>query len=195
MVTAKHRALDVLRRERTAHTFAPELGRSGWHAWCRLWNRRRRRSAGDVAARPRQESPEWRCRGCAKSRAYPSFGVWAVIRKRLMAIIDGLLFTVTLVAALGCGLMAGLFFAFSVSVMKAFARLPSAEGIGAMQSINVAIINPVFLAVFLWNGGSLRPCNNRFALAMARSRCRLLAHWWRPVSGRNLFGDVDVQRA
>jgi uncharacterized membrane protein len=66
-----------------------------------------------------------------------------------MAIIDGLFFTFTLVAALGCGLMAGLFFAFSVSVMKALARLPSAEGIAAMQSINVAIINPVFLAVFL----------------------------------------------
>jgi uncharacterized membrane protein len=62
--------------------------------------------------------------------------------------VDGLLFTITLVAALGCGLMAGLFFAFSVSVMKALARLPSAEGIVAMQSINVAIINPVFLAAF-----------------------------------------------
>ena len=66
-----------------------------------------------------------------------------------MAIIDGLFFTFTLLAALGCGVMAGLFFAFSVSVMKALARLPSAEGIAAMQSINVAIINPVFLAVFL----------------------------------------------
>lgn len=65
-----------------------------------------------------------------------------------MVIIDGLLFTFTLVAALGCGLMAGLFFAFSVSVVKALARLPSAEGIAAMQSINVAIINPVFLTAF-----------------------------------------------
>ncbi len=32
--------------------------------------------------------------------------------------------------------------------MKAFTRLPSAEGIAAMQSINVAIINPVFFTVF-----------------------------------------------
>ena len=61
---------------------------------------------------------------------------------------DDLIFVLTLVSALGCGLMAGLFFAFSVSVMKALARLPSAEGIAAMQSINVAIINPVFLAAF-----------------------------------------------
>jgi uncharacterized membrane protein len=65
-----------------------------------------------------------------------------------MVIIDGLLFISSLVAALGCGLMAGLFFAFSVSVMKALARLPSAEGIAAMQSINSAIINPLFLTAF-----------------------------------------------
>jgi uncharacterized membrane protein len=65
-----------------------------------------------------------------------------------MAAADPLLFALTLAAALGCGLMAGLFFAFSVAVMKALGRLPSAEGIGAMQSINVAIINPLFLAVF-----------------------------------------------
>jgi uncharacterized membrane protein len=57
-------------------------------------------------------------------------------------------FVFTLVAALGCGLMAGLFFAFSVAVMKVLARLPSAEVIAAMQAINVAIINPVFLTVF-----------------------------------------------
>ena len=65
-----------------------------------------------------------------------------------MATVDGLLFALTFVAALGSGLMAGLFFAFSASVMKALARLRSAEGIAAMQSINVAIINPVFLAAF-----------------------------------------------
>ena len=65
-----------------------------------------------------------------------------------MATVDSLLFTLTLLAALGCGLMAGLFFAFSVAVMKALARLPSADGIAAMQSINVVIINPVFLAAF-----------------------------------------------
>jgi uncharacterized membrane protein len=67
----------------------------------------------------------------------------------IMNIVEGLRFTLTFVTALGCGLMAGLFFAFSVSVMKALARLPSVEGIAAMQSINVSIINPLFLAVFL----------------------------------------------
>ena len=55
---------------------------------------------------------------------------------------------VVLLAALGCALMAGLFFAFSVAVMKALAALPSAHGIAAMQSINVVILNRAFLGVF-----------------------------------------------
>jgi uncharacterized membrane protein len=63
-----------------------------------------------------------------------------------------LLFLLTLLATLGSGIMAGLFFAFSVSVMKAFARLPAAQGIAAMQAINVAIVNPIFLPVFLGTG-------------------------------------------
>ncbi len=62
--------------------------------------------------------------------------------------LDRWLYPLTLIAALGCGLMAGLFFAFSVCVMRALARLPAAEGVAAMQSINVAIINPVFAVVF-----------------------------------------------
>lgn len=63
--------------------------------------------------------------------------------------IDGLLFTLTLFSALGCGLIAGAFFAFSAFVMKALARLPPAQGIAAMQSINVVVINPWFLVAFL----------------------------------------------
>ena len=94
-----------------------------------------------------------------------------------MAIIDGLLFTVTLVAALGCGLMAGLFFAFSVSVMKALARLPSPEGIAAMQSINVAIINPLFLAAFF---GTAMAC----VLVMIAS----LLRWHNPAALYLLIG-------
>jgi uncharacterized membrane protein len=52
------------------------------------------------------------------------------------------------VAALGSGLMAGTFFAFSAFVMPALNRIPSSQGIAAMQSINVAVINPWFLGVF-----------------------------------------------
>jgi uncharacterized membrane protein len=38
-----------------------------------------------------------------------------------MPIIDGLLYTLTLITALGCGLVAGVFYAFSAFVMKALA--------------------------------------------------------------------------
>ena len=66
-----------------------------------------------------------------------------------MATVDEFLPILKLLAALGCGLIAGVFFAFSSFVMKAFARLPPAEGMAAMQSVNVAVLNPVFLSVFM----------------------------------------------
>jgi hypothetical protein len=61
-------------------------------------------------------------------------------------------FVLTLVTALGCGLIAGVFFAFSAFIMKALSRLQPAQGIAAMQSINIAVINPLFLGVFLGAG-------------------------------------------
>jgi uncharacterized membrane protein len=64
---------------------------------------------------------------------------------RTVSMIDA----ATLASALGCGLMAGFFFAFSVCVMSSLARLPPAQGVAAMQSINVVVINPWFLTVFL----------------------------------------------
>ena len=59
------------------------------------------------------------------------------------------LFAVTLATALGCGVMAGVFFAFSAGIMDALGRVPPSQGIAAMQAINVAVINPWFLGVFL----------------------------------------------
>lgn len=60
----------------------------------------------------------------------------------------GWLSLLVLLAALGSGLIAGVFFAFSAFIMKALAALPSREGIRSMQSINVIVLNPVFLSVF-----------------------------------------------
>lgn len=51
-------------------------------------------------------------------------------------------------AALGSAVIGGIFFAFSNFVMKALARLNSAEGITAMQSINETVLNKWFLGVF-----------------------------------------------
>jgi uncharacterized membrane protein len=54
----------------------------------------------------------------------------------------------TVLAPLGSGLVAGILFAFSTFLMAAFARLPAAQGIAAMQSINVTILNGWFLGLF-----------------------------------------------
>ena len=61
---------------------------------------------------------------------------------------DGLLHALTLISALGCGLVGGIFFAFSTFIMKALNRLPPAQGIAAMQSINIMVINPLFMTAF-----------------------------------------------
>src|SRR5215813_13530350 len=66
-----------------------------------------------------------------------------------LRMIAKLLFALTLFSALGCGLIAGVFFAFSSFVMNALGRLPAAQGIAAMQSVNVTVINPSFMAAFL----------------------------------------------
>jgi uncharacterized membrane protein len=58
---------------------------------------------------------------------------------------------ITVLAALGCAVMAGVFFAFSSFVMKALARLPVHHAIAAMQAINIAVLRSVFLVVFLGN--------------------------------------------
>jgi uncharacterized membrane protein len=52
-------------------------------------------------------------------------------------------------ALLGSALVGGVFFAFSSFVMKALERVPSAEGIAVMQSINVVVINRSFLGTFI----------------------------------------------
>ncbi len=88
-------------------------------------------------------------------------------------------FLLTLCAVIGCGLMAGLFFAFSVCVMKALGERPPAEGMAAMQSINVVILNPVFLLVFM---GAAALC--LWALISS------LLHWKTPGAPCLLAGSV-----
>jgi uncharacterized membrane protein len=62
--------------------------------------------------------------------------------------MQGLLFVLTFIAALGAGLVAGIFFGFSAFIMTALGRIPSPKGISAMQSIIVAVLNPVFFSAF-----------------------------------------------
>jgi uncharacterized membrane protein len=75
--------------------------------------------------------------------------------------------------------MAGVFFAFSTFVMNALARLPPAHGIAAMQSINIVVINPLFMTVFM--GTALTSVI--FAIAS-------LLRWQSPRSAYLLTGSV-----
>jgi uncharacterized membrane protein len=62
------------------------------------------------------------------------------------------LLVLALVSALGAGLVAGAFFAFSTFVMAALGRVPAAEGIRAMQQINITVINPWFMTALFGTG-------------------------------------------
>jgi len=59
--------------------------------------------------------------------------------------IDGYPRALTIVAVVGTGLMAGVFFVFSTFVMQALRRLPDAEGLTAMQAINKSAPSPMFM--------------------------------------------------
>ena len=56
---------------------------------------------------------------------------------------------VTFATALGCGLSAGVFFAFSSFVMPALDRLAPGQSIRAMNSINKLALTPVFMTALI----------------------------------------------
>jgi uncharacterized membrane protein len=62
--------------------------------------------------------------------------------------IDGPFFVLVVTGILGTGLMAGAFCAFSTFVMRGLAALPPAQGVAAMNAINVAAVRPAFMTVF-----------------------------------------------
>jgi uncharacterized membrane protein len=59
-------------------------------------------------------------------------------------IITGLLWF----CAIGCGLLGGLYFAFSTFVMAALGRIGQVAGISAMNAINVDIVRSPFIPIF-----------------------------------------------
>lgn len=58
--------------------------------------------------------------------------------------ITGLLW----VAALGSGLMAGIYFAFSTFIMRAFGGLETTQSVAAMNAINKTILKSLFMPLF-----------------------------------------------
>jgi uncharacterized membrane protein len=66
--------------------------------------------------------------------------------------MHGALDVLTRVTALGCGLSAGVFFAFSAFVMDGLALAGAPAGIEAMQGINRRAPTPAFLLAWLGTG-------------------------------------------
>jgi uncharacterized membrane protein len=66
--------------------------------------------------------------------------------------MDGILFALTLLAAVGSGLNGGVFFAFSTFVMQGLARLRPSEGAAAMQAINITAVTPPFMTALFGTG-------------------------------------------
>lgn len=103
--------------------------------------------------------------------------------------MDRLVLLLTLAAALGSGLIAGTFFGFSSFVMRALERLPAAQGLAAMQSINVVVINPVFLGVFL---GTAALCLGLGGVAVWQWSARPGAGWLLAGALLYLIGTLGV---
>lgn len=60
-----------------------------------------------------------------------------------------LLTALMLAGALSSALVAGMFYAFSSFIMAALARVPPAEGMRAMNAINLTVITPSFMVLFM----------------------------------------------
>jgi uncharacterized membrane protein len=86
---------------------------------------------------------------------------------------------VAVLTAVGCGLMGGILFAFSNFIMTALAQQPDASGIRTMQEINIQIVNPLFLTIFVGT-----PVGAAFLAALA---CRSLSQ---PGAKLLLLGSV-----
>jgi uncharacterized membrane protein len=52
-------------------------------------------------------------------------------------------------SAIGCGLLAGVYFDFSTFIMTSLGRIAPAVGIVAMNSINIEIVKSLFMPIFM----------------------------------------------
>lgn len=104
--------------------------------------------------------------------------------KRMSAPIDA----ATLATGLGCGLTAGVFFAFSAFVMDGLDRLPATQGIAAMQSINRTAVTALFMTALF---GTALLCLG-LAVWAAASWGERRAPWVLAGSALYLIGAIGV---
>ena len=62
--------------------------------------------------------------------------------------IESVILLLLWVSAIGCALMAGIYFAFSAFIMRALGEIDRAAGIAAMNAINRVILRSLFLPIF-----------------------------------------------
>lgn len=106
---------------------------------------------------------------------------------------------VLMTTATTTALIAGLFFAYSCSVNLGLGLLPDTEYLNAMQSINRAILNPVFFLVF-FSPMLLLPLSTHLSYtpgASVRFTCLLVAAvlYFGGVFGVTIFGNVPLNEA
>jgi uncharacterized membrane protein len=82
-------------------------------------------------------------------------------------------------SAIGCGLLGGVYFAFSTFVMTALGRIGQAQGIAAMNAINVEIVQSLFMLFFL---GTTLTCAILAVIAVF--------HWGQPGATAMFAGGV-----
>lgn len=63
--------------------------------------------------------------------------------------MDALRDVLLVLATVSIGLMAGVFFAYAIAVMPGLARTADRTFVGAFQAMDRAIINPLFLLIFI----------------------------------------------
>jgi uncharacterized membrane protein len=97
-------------------------------------------------------------------------------------------------AALGSGLMAGVFFAFSVFVMRAPGRLPEKQGIEAMQGINAAVLQSCVLFGIFRDRCRIHHLRNHFASHLAGAAGIVAARRQPLLPSRRFLGDDAMQR-
>jgi uncharacterized membrane protein len=94
-----------------------------------------------------------------------------------------------LAALLGAALVGGIFFAFSSFIMRALDRIPPSEAIRTMQAINVTVIHPAVMGLFL---GTAALSVALAALVFIHGANQPLPHWFF-VGGLNyVFGTFLV---
>jgi uncharacterized membrane protein len=96
--------------------------------------------------------------------------------------------TLILMTALGCGLVSGVFFAFSTFVMQGLDRLAPDQGIAAMQSINRLAITPLFMTALFATALLCVAAVVWGAVAWDRPQAR----WMAPAGALYLIGSIGV---